>query len=329
MNKLLGFIVVFGFLISCNTGNKTNTKSTDSNSTKQTVAWDNSYGGADKAYDVELLKLREVIAPKFQVLEFKDSITGRTMSYNLFIPKGYDKNKSYPLVQFIADASTVGKGVEAPLKQGYGGIIWATDECQAENPSFVLVPSFSGPDWAVNDKWETSEEVDVAFRLLNKVVSNFSIDKKRIYTTGQSMGGMISFYLNATNPNFFAASVFVGSQWDINVLKPLANSTFFYIVSAGDIKASNGMREVGNLLTKAGVNYGSTEFSAKLQQAEQEQKVEDLIQQGYKINFVQFTKGTVVPEGISDKGAPEHMYSFDYAYKLKNVRDWLFKQKKN
>lgn len=329
MNKLLVLSVMFSLLVSCKSENKTSSNRTDNTSSEQIGTWDDSYGGADKAYDTGLLKLREEIAPEFQTFEFKDDVTGRTMTYNLFIPKDYDETRSYPLVQFIADASTVGKGAEAPLKQGYGGIIWATEESQAENPSFVLVPSFSGPDWAVNDKWETSEEVAIAYRLFNDVVARYNIDKNRLYTTGQSMGGMISFYLNATHPDLFAASIFVGSQWDINVLQPLVNATFFYIVSAGDDKASNGMQEVGNLLAKNGVRYGSTEFSVKLPQAEQEQKVEELIKQGYKINFIQFTKGTVIPEGYTGKGAPEHMYSFDYAYKLKTVRDWLFKQKKN
>lgn len=328
MSKLVRLGIVVAILSACKTPGSTTTQTTDKATVEQTnQTWDKSYGGAEKAYDTQLLTIREKTAPKFLALEFKDTITGRTMSYNLFIPKNYDKKKRYPLVQFIADASTVGKGVIAPLKQGYGGIIWATDESQAENPCFVLAPSFSGPDWAVNDKWETSAEVGIAFRLLNSVISDYSIDKKRIYTTGQSMGGMISFYLNANHPHFFAASIFVGSQWDISVLKPLANEKFFYIVSAGDIKASNGMKEVGNLLSENGAKYGAIEFSAKLPQNEQENKVLKLVKLGKSINFIQFTKGTVVPEGYTGKGVPEHMYSFDYAYQLKSVRDWLFKQK--
>lgn len=194
--------LIFVVMTSCSSQNKT-ANSTSAN-TNQTT-WDKAFGGVDKAYDTELLKLRDEVAPKFQTLEFKDSITGKTMSYNLFTPKNYDKNKIYPLVQFIADASTVGKGAIAPLKQGYGGIIWATDESQAENPCFVLVPSFAGPDWAVNDKWQTSDEVGISFRLLNSIVEKYNIDKNRIHTTGQSMGGMISFYLNATHPNFFCS----------------------------------------------------------------------------------------------------------------------------
>lgn len=319
MKTIITLSLILFTMLSCHSQDNSNKNA--SNST-----WDSSYGGVDKSYDTQLLKLRDEIAPRFQTLKFKDSVTGKTMTYNLYVPKNYDKTKRYPLVQFIADASTVGKGAKAPLMQGYGGIIWATDESQADNPCFVLVPSFAGPDWAVNDKWETSDEVGIAFRLLNNVIANHNIDKNRIYTTGQSMGGMISFYLNATYPNFFAASLFVGSQWDINVLQPLTKQTFFYIVSAGDEKASKGMQEVGNLLTKNSIKYGSTEFSTQLPQAEQEQKVQDLIKQGHHINFVRFTPKTVTPAGVSG-GGTEHMYSFDYAYKLKSVRDWLFQQR--
>lgn len=296
-------------------------------STLPTTTWNSSYGGADKAYDTQLLLMREQVAPHFQKLEFKDKTTGLTMSYRLYIPTDYDKSKQYPLVQFIADASTVGKGPEAPLMQGYGGIIWATEESQKEHPCFVLVPSFFGPERAVNDLWETGTEVDVSFRLLNDVVTKYNIDPNRIYTTGQSMGGMISFYLNATHPNFFAASLFVGSQWNIEVLQPLTNQTFCYIVSAGDEKASNGMREVREMLVASGVKHGETEFAATLPQAQQEAKVEELLKEGYKINFISFEKGSVLPEGSTSK-AGEHMYSFDYAYQLKSVRDWLFAQKR-
>ena len=327
MKKLIGLSLVFALLISCKSENKQSETTTEETTNQQSQTWDKSYGGVDKSYDSELLTLRKKIAPKFQTLEFKDSLTGKTMKYNLFIPKDYDKSKAYPLIQFIADASTVGKGVKAPLMQGYGGIIWATDESQAENPSFVLVPSFDGPDWAVNDKHETSDEVDIAFRLLNNIIENYNIDKNRIYTTGQSMGGMISFHFNATYPDFFAASIFVGSQWDINVLKPLIRDKFFYIVSAGDEKASAGMTEVGNMLNENDIKYGTSEFSVLIPQIEQNQKIENLIAEGNNVNFVRFTPKTVVPEGVSG-GASEHMYSFDYAYKLKPVRSWLFKQTK-
>lgn len=302
---------------------------------QQNTAWDNAYGGADKSFDTELLRLREVVAPKFQTFTFKDDKTGVTMAYDLFIPKAYDPHKSYPLVLFMADASTVGKGVAAPLKQGYGGIIWATDDSQAAHPSFVLVPSFKGPgnttgmNSAVNDNWQTTPEVDTALNLLHHVVGQYNIDTHRLYTTGQSMGGMISFYLNATHPDLFAASIFVGSQWDIKALSPLAQQKFLYIVSAGDAKASGGMREVGDMLKSKGVDFATTTFAANLPVATQDQSVQQLLQQNKPINFIQFTAGTVAPASFMNSGgAGEHMYSFDHAYVLPSVRNWLFQQHK-
>ncbi len=290
--------------------------------------WTGEYGGADKSYDSHLLVLREEIAPRFQQLAFEDRKTGRTIHYNLFIPKNYDPNQQYPLVLFMADASTVGKGVMASLKHGYGGIIWATDESQAKNPSFVLVPSFEGPENVTNDQWQVTNEADVALRLLHHIVGQYSIDKNRLYTTGQSMGGMISFYFNSKYPDLFAASLFVGSQWDVNVLLPLAGKKFFYVVSAADPKASAGMKELGQMLSEKGVTYGETEFSARLPQAEQEAKVGELIRKGYGINFVRFSPNTVTPVNMKMKNGGEHMYSFDYAYQLEAVRDWIFKQKR-
>ena len=63
---------------------------------------------------------------------FVDPETGVSMDYNLFIPVNYDSSKRYPFVLFMMDASTAGKGVVTPLKEGYGGIIWATEESQRE-----------------------------------------------------------------------------------------------------------------------------------------------------------------------------------------------------
>lgn len=291
------------------------------------ATWDASYGGVDKSYDTALLTLREAISPEFKVSIYEDAVTGSSMEYNLYIPEGYDSQKSYPLVMFMADASTVGKGAVAPLMQGYGGTIWATKESQSRHPSFVLVPSFKGPDRATNDNWEVSAEVGIALRLLKDTVSKYSIDKNRLYTTGQSMGGMISFYLNATEPDLFAAALYVGSQWDTGVLQPLAQDRFLYIVSAADPKASVGMRELGALLSSLDVKYGEAEFSANMPQTEQNKLTQELLDKGLPINFIRFSPGTVAPkEYQTEPQMFEHMYSFDHAYLLEPARDWLFRQ---
>ena len=87
------------------------------------------------------------------------------------------------------------------------------------------------------------------------------------------------------------------------------------------------MAQVGEMLQQNKVTYAETEFSAKLPQSEQNAKVQQMLAQGRRINFIRFTPNTVFPVNTTHKGA-EHMYSFDYAYLLEPARDWLMQQKR-
>ena len=276
-----------------------------------------------KEDDSTFVALKNETLGKFKQFTFEDAATGKTMQYNLLIPDGYDGETSYPLVLFMADASTVGKDVTTPLTQGYGALEFASDRDQRKHPSFVLVPQYT--DWAVQDDWSTTDEVEMTIRLLQYLCKEYKVDQRRLYTTGQSMGGMMSFYFNIAHPDLFAASLFVSSQWDTSKMKDFGKRKFFYIVSGGDGKASGGMRELTEVLKKQNAHIDSASWSAKLPPAEQERLAKALIAKGGNINFICFEKGSVLPE--SGQGM-EHMASFDYGYKIAAVRDWLFEQSK-
>ena len=277
----------------------------------------------DKDSDSVFVALRNETLGKFKQLTFKDALTGKSMEYNLFVPDGYDGDKSFPLLLFMADASTVGKEVTAPLTQGYGALEFASDRDQKKHPAFVLVPQYT--DWAVQDDWSTTDEVEMTIRLLEAVIKEYKVDTDRLYTTGQSMGGMMSFYFNITHPDLFAASLFISSQWDTSKMKDFGTKKFFYIVAGGDQKASGGMRDLTKVLEEQNVKIDSASWSAKLPSAEQERLAEELIAKGNNINFIKWETGSVLPE--TGKGM-EHMASFDYGYKMAAVRDWLFRQSK-
>ena len=247
---------------------------------------------------------------KFEQFIYEDAETGKTMQYNLFVPDAYDGKQSYPLVLFMADASTVGKDVTTPLTQGYGAL------------EFV-VPQYT--DWAVQDDWSTTDEVEMTIRLLEKVCKEYNVDTNRLYTTGQSMGGMMSFYFNITHPDLFAASLFVSSQWDTSKMQDFGRKHFFYIVAGGDQKAYGGMQDLAKVLKANDARVDSASWSAKLPVEEQERLAEQLIARGGNVNFIKWEAGSVLPE---TGRAMEHMASFDYGYKIAAVRDWLFKQSK-
>ena len=135
----------------------------------------------------------------------------------------------------------------------------------------------------------------------------------------------MSMYYNIVHPNLFAASVFVGCQWDTSKMGGFGTKKFFYIIAGGDEKAPKGMAALREVLKEHEAKVDSATWSAKLPVKQQSDSVNALLAKGSDINFIVFTKSSVMPE--SGKGN-EHMNSFDYAYKLSAVRDWLFKQTK-
>ncbi len=277
----------------------------------------------DKRNDQVLQAILAETVDKYVQREYLDAETGEKMEYNLFIPENYDESINYPLLLFIGDASTAHKEVTVPLTQGYGGVIWATAAEQAKHPCFVVVPQYTTV--TVNDHFTTTYEVDMTIRLVESLCKEYSIDKKRLYTTGQSMGGMMSMYFNVAHPKFFAASLYVGCQWDTSKMGRFANDSFVYGVSAGDDRASKGMADLRVVFEKDGVHISDAEWSARLPEEEQAAKARELLAEGNNVNFIVLTKGTTLPEGIVE--GMEHMFSFDYIYRLEPVRDWLFEQR--
>lgn len=277
----------------------------------------------DKSGDATLQALIKTVAPEFKQFEYTDAQTGKKMKYNLFSPKNADAAKQYPLVLFMADASTPGDDATRPLTQGYGALVWATAESQAQNPCYVLVPQFSGV--AVNDAYEHTDEADIVIRLLKSFVADKNVDAKRLYTTGQSMGGMLSMYYDVEYPDLFAASIFVDSHWNPATFDSLVKHKFVYFIAGDEGKAYKCLAPLEEAARKVGVQYTFAEWSAKLPETRQSELAATMLEKGAPVNIFEFEPKSVLP---ADGKGSEHMYSFDYAYKIASVRDWLFKQSK-
>lgn len=271
----------------------------------------------DKSGDEVLQAMIKSEVPEFKQLVYTDTETGKALQYNLFTPKNMEQGKDYPLVLFMADASTPGTEVTRPLTQGYGALVWATAEWQAEHPCYVLVPQYSGV--AVNDAYEHTDEVDMVMRLVKEIANENNVDQNRLYTTGQSMGGMISMYYNVTYPDVFAASIFVDCHWDSATFPELVKHKFTFI-TAGKAGTFDALETAAK---EAGVKYEYEEWSARLPQQEQDRLATEELAKGAPINIINFESKTVLP---ADGKGSEHMYSFDYAYRLTPVREWLFRQ---
>lgn len=280
-------------------------------------------GGGMAENDEEIQAVLDANASKFEQFTFTDDETGISFEYSLYVPEDYDATQAYPLVMFIPDSTGAGKSASEIVSQYYGATVWVTDEEQAKHASFVLAPAFTGT--VTNDNWEADPQIDAAVKLIGQLEGEYSIDANRLYTTGQSMGCMSSLYLNSVYPDLFAASLYVSGQWDISVLQGMESQKFFYVTAGGDEKASGGQDEVMAMFDADGVAYSYGTWNAQNSAEEQDAAVAELLAEGLDANMIRFETGTVFKEGQTGM---EHMASFNYAYKLTAVRDWLFEQSK-
>lgn len=272
-------------------------------------------------------KVSNLVVDDFKQLVYKDAVSGLTVKYNLYVPKNYDKKKSYPMILFIHDASVLSNDTRATLVQGVGAVEWATPEEQAKHECFVLAPEYSVT--TANDNFETTKDLDATVDLIKSLEGQYSINKNKIYTTGQSMGCMSSIALNIKYPDLFAASLLVAGQWDATKVATMAKKNIWIIVSAGDDKAYPGMNAITEALQKEGAKVSTSTWSAGASKSEIATDAKKMIAENTNIKYTVLKKGTLTTLlGEEDSSINNHMGTWKVAYSFEPVRDWLFKQVK-
>lgn len=246
--------------------------------------------------------------------------------YNLYIPKDYDSNKKYPLIQFIHDAGVCGKETRLALTQGRGALIWATPEEQKKHPCFVFAPQFDGPP-IVDDEWNVDARLEEAKAALDNIVEIYSIDKERIYTTGQSMGCMASIVLNVRYPNYFAASYLVAGQWDDRNIPGLEKQKLWMLCSQGDAKAFPIMNQMCVNMEREGAKIARRVMEAGLSDEEYRKIADEIMEEHPDIIFTPYKLETVA-DGWHSNGGEHHVSTWQTAYDIESIRDWLFLQNK-
>ena len=258
-------------------------------------------------------KSRTLIADDFKQLTFKDSKTGVTLRYNLFVPDNYDASKSYPLVLFMHDASGANQNDNYTLLQGNGATVWASPRDQAKHPCFVLAPQYD--EIVVDDSFRVTPSAETTIDLLDYIKKQYSVDANRVYTTGQSMGCMMSYLLMSTHPDEFAAGMLVAGQWDQKVIAPMAKKPLWLITSTGDAKSSAGAAAALKLWSSLGAKTDSAAWPLDTTEVARAQEIEALRRKPVTIRYSHLQGGW-------------HNGTWRVAYTFAGIRDWLFEQRK-
>jgi len=132
------------------------------------------------------------------------------LGYLLFLPKDYEKKKSWPLILFLHGAGESGNDLDKVKLHGPPKIV----ETKKDFPFIVVSPQSRRFGW----------NPDALLGLLDHVVSKHRVDPERIYLTGLSMGGFGTWSLAARAPDRFATIVPIcggGNPDDAEKLKNL------------------------------------------------------------------------------------------------------------
>jgi len=226
---------------------------------------------------------------------------GATMPYRLFIPRAYDRDRSYPLVVYLHGGGGLGSD---NLKQISGGNtngtqVWISQAAQSKHPAFVIAPQApEGATWGGPDASELSSPALLMLEILEGLQREFSIDRTRLYLTGQSLGGFGTWDIIIRRPDLFAAAVPLCGGGSLN------QSPFRTVYRPADVETIKGM--------PIWVFHGADDESVPVQGSRE--MVATLRKLGSKIKYTEYPR---VGHAV-----------WEHAYAEPALIDWMFAQRR-
>ncbi|GAA6397570.1 discoidin domain-containing protein [Solibaculum mannosilyticum] len=207
----------------------------------------------------------------FQKRVYSDVQYEHDMPYRLYVPQNYDPTKSYPVVLFLHGAGERGTDNESILKANEGATVWAEPENQQRNECFVIAPQcpvneqWVDTDWGKGsydmDNVPISDEMEMVLDIVAQVKSQYNIDSTRMYSTGISMGGYGTWYLNTMFPDMFAAMVPICGAGDPSKAGDLGDKPIWVFHGDSDPTVPvSGSRDMVNALKALNANVTYTEY---------------------------------------------------------------------
>jgi len=174
----------------------------------------------------------------------------RAMQYRLYKPLSFDPAKTYPLVLSLHGGGPRHRFEDLlePFAPGfsYGIGRLVSPETRSKHPAFVLAP------WSGGQGWDAAN-IRLVIGILDSLRAEFKIDSKRIYVTGQSMGGAGTWAFLAAHPKLFAAGIPICGWGEPDVAPRIKHIPVWVIHGNADsIVPVAGSRNILKALSAAG-----------------------------------------------------------------------------
>jgi predicted esterase len=206
----------------------------------------------------------QVVRTGPQVATFYSEIDDSEQPYGLYVPLGYDAQKSYPLVIMLHGAMS---NHRLALRRVFGkSNLPGQNDAEASR----VFPKWKDIGYIVATPYARGTmgyvgipEADV-WRVIEECKANFNIDENRVYLTGLSMGGGGTLFVGLSRPDVFAAIAPVcpappSEAWDLMgnaVNLPVA----IFQGGADPVVKPEGVHEIVNELLKGGASVEYHEF---------------------------------------------------------------------
>lgn len=202
---------------------------------------------------------------------------GASMTYYLYVPRGYNPKQSYPLVLLLhgggeraSAKSTPAQNRSLLLNDAYANV-WSSLTVQSRWPSFIVVPQVMGDNQWVNipstqGSYQLAPEPAVSLRLAKEIVDALQreyqgIDSNRLYITGLSMGGYGTWDAIERWPTYFAAAAPIAGAGDPAQASILTQLPIWAFHGTEDMSVPvSGSRDMIQAIRAAGGQPNYTEY---------------------------------------------------------------------